>query len=81
MNDKTGSIVAGLRVTSGYMKVADQGSKEEYIFKLLRKGSIIEEKMTAKALKRFKDDVLQVIYRNMRSSMSYFIGSSLTSLD
>ena len=58
INDKSGTVVAGLRVLTGKLKM--KTSKEDVVYKVIRKNATVNDKLTASTLRRFKDIVSEV---------------------
>lgn len=96
LNDKSNSLVAGLRVEQGALKFSN--SNDNIFFDIFRNGELIGEKIKAKSLKIFKTEVNEVLkgnecglildgFKNLKEqdtikcSRSEWINSELTLLD
>lgn len=59
---KTTSIVAGMRVKTGSMRITTSLKDGEYLYRIKRKGLLIQDDVKATSLKRFKDSVEMVSF-------------------
>jgi translation initiation factor IF-2 len=64
IKDKVGTVVAGLRVKSGSIRLAasseTSAAKDDYRFRVYRRGTLICEDIKGVSLKKFKDSVEEV---------------------